>query len=145
MAAKRAGMHSNACHLLEALSAVLRVITHAASGEMPASRPDPLCFEVDSASQRLPLQGDDAQKAAAAEALLAVLEAVRIVAVLLTPITPRLSQRILEQLGVGDQAVSWRDVTWGMLKPGSQLPKPSPVFQRLEGDYVISAVEEVAV
>ena len=110
---------------------------------MPASSSDTSCIEMASASQRLPLQGDDAQKAAAAEALLAVLEAVRIVAVLLAPITPRLSQRILEQLGVNNQMVSWRDTAWGVLKPGSDLPKPSPVFQRLDGDYVIAAVEAV--
>ena len=94
---------------------------------------------------RLPVQGDNAQKAVAADALLAVLEAVRILAVLLAPITPRLSQRIMEQLGVDYQTVSWHDVAWGVLKPGNDLPKPAPVFQRLEGDYVISAVEAVVV
>ncbi len=112
---------------------------------MPASALCLLCFELTSASVWLPWQGGDAQKAAAAEALLAVLEAVRIVAVLLTPITPRLSQRIMEQLGLDHQTVSWRDTAWGVLQPGTELPKPSPVFQRLEGDYVISAVEAVVV
>ena len=91
------------------------------------------------------MQGDDAQKATAADALLAVLEAVRIVAVLLAPVTPRLSERIYQQLGLDYQSVSWRDTAWGALKPGNELPKPAPVFQRLEGDYVISAVEAVVV
>ena len=72
-----------------------------------------------------------------------MLEAVRIVAVLLAPITPRLSERIFEQLGLSYQMVSWRETAWGALKSGNELPKPNPVFQRLEGDYVISAVEAV--
>ncbi len=97
------------------------------------------------ASEWLPLQGDSTQKAKAARDLLAVLEAVRIVAVLLAPVTPRLSERIYEQLGLDFRAVSWRDAAWGALKQSGDLPKPAPVFQRLEGDYVISAVEVVAV
>ena len=74
-----------------------------------------------------------------------MLEAVRIVAVLLSPITPRLSERIFEQLGLDCSAVSWHASAWGALKSGSELPKPTPVFQRLEGDYVISTVEAVVV
>ena len=93
---------------------------------------------------RLPMQGDSEQRAAAALDLLAVLEAVRVVAVLLAPITPRLSERVYQQLGLDFQTVSWRDTEWGMLKPGEELPKPAPVFQRLEGDYVIFPIEAVA-
>jgi len=43
-------------------------------------------------------QGSDAEKEAASVTLVAVLEAVRIVAVLLVPITPALSRRIMAQL-----------------------------------------------
>ncbi len=74
-----------------------------------------------------------------------MLEAVRIVAVLLAPVTPRLSKRIYEQLGLDFRSVSWHDTAWGLLKPGEELPKPAPVFQRLEGDFVISVAEVVAV
>ena len=65
--------------------------------------------------------------------------------VLLTPVTPRLSQRIYEQLGLDFRTLSWRETAWGTLKQDKELPQPAPVFQRLEGDYVISAVEVVAV
>ena len=74
-----------------------------------------------------------------------MLEAVRIVAVLLAPITPRLSERIFEQLGLDYETVSWHASAWGALKSGSELPKPTPVFQRLEGAFVLSSVEAVVV
>jgi methionyl-tRNA synthetase len=46
------------------------------------------------------LQGSDDEKRAAGEVLTAVLEAARIVAVLLAPVTPALSARIYSQLGL---------------------------------------------
>lgn len=72
--------------------------------------------------------------------LVSVLEAVRIVAVMLAPVTPSLSAAIYAQLGyeaADVQAMRWaKDVQWGGLPLGRALPKPSPVFVRLEGDFV---------
>ena len=48
--------------------------------------------------------------------LLAVLETVRLVAVMLLPITPALSRRVYLQLGYSDQEAShlqWDDARWG--------------------------------
>ena len=62
------------------------------------------------------LQGSADEKEQAALELLEVLEAVRVVAVLLSPITPALSRIIYQQLGYTDadfQAVSWADTQWG--------------------------------
>ena len=65
--------------------------------------------------------------------LYAVLESSRIVGILLQPIVPDLSERILTQLGLGSVSGAWNDhLTWGRLVPGSVLPKPEPVMQRLE-------------
>ncbi len=67
------------------------------------------------------------------EDLYAVLECSRIVGILLQPIVPELSGRILDQLGLGAIPGSWNaDLTWGKLVPGAPLPKPEPVMQRLE-------------
>lgn len=49
-----------------------------------------------------PAQGTDEEKAEAAAVLVAVLEAVRCVAVGLAPLTPGLSRRIYAQLGYSD-------------------------------------------
>ena len=84
-------------------------------------------------------KGSDEDKAAAGAVLAAVLEAVRIVAVLLAPATPALSARIYAQLGFTPEqhaALSWEHTAWGGLPAGHATPPPQPVMQRLEGDYV---------
>ena len=65
--------------------------------------------------------------------LYAVLEATRIVGLLLNPLLPDLSHRILEQLGTSINPDGWTEqLSWGGLMSGASLPKPSPVMQRLE-------------
>jgi methionyl-tRNA synthetase len=65
--------------------------------------------------------------------LYAVLEATRIVGLLLSPLLPELSTRILEQLGTSINPDGWTEqLSWGGLVSGASLPKPSPVMQRLE-------------
>ena len=65
--------------------------------------------------------------------LYAVLEATRIVGLLLAPLLPDLSARILEQLAHPLEATGWRSqLSWGGLSSGRALPTPSPVMQRLE-------------
>lgn len=82
-------------------------------------------------------KGDDAAKEKAGHDLVGVLEAVRIVAVLLAPATPALSTRIYQQLGFdGVEGVTWGDAEWGMLKQGHATAAPMPVMTRLEGDFV---------
>ena len=74
--------------------------------------------------------------------LYAVLEAARIVALLLAPLLPDLSGRMLLQLGqelpaseAGAHSDSWRgSLAWGGLCSGDALPEPSPVMARLELD-----------
>ena len=73
------------------------------------------------------------QEVQVGEDLYAVLECSRIVGILLQPIVPDLSQRILAQLSLCPISGSWNDhLHWGRLVPGSPLPKPEPVMQRLE-------------
>jgi methionyl-tRNA synthetase len=68
--------------------------------------------------------------------LYAVLEAARIVALLLAPLLPDLSSRMLQQLSQPDpRPGSWdADMQWGGLLSGSALPEASPVMARLELD-----------
>jgi methionyl-tRNA synthetase len=54
-------------------------------------------------------QGSDEEKAEAAAVLVAVLEAMRLVAVGLSPITPGLSARILAQLGYSEAEMEASD------------------------------------
>lgn len=82
------------------------------------------------------LQGDDAQKAAAAEVLCIVLEVVRIASVALYPLTPALSQRCWQQLGLGEAygaGLSWSATAWGGMPEGhlTNAASAQPVFGRL--------------
>ena len=73
------------------------------------------------------------QEADVGDDLYAVLEATRIVGLLLSPLLPELSERILEQLGHRIDPDAWIDqLKWGGLVCGAALPQPSPVMQRLE-------------
>ncbi|MGC6482415.1 MAG: methionine--tRNA ligase [Synechococcus sp.] len=73
------------------------------------------------------------QEAAVGSDLYAVLECCRIVGVLLNPLVPDLSGRILDQLGQEPMPEQWKDLLiWGNLASDQPLPKPNPVMQRLE-------------
>ena len=75
------------------------------------------------------------QEQSVAEDLFAVLETTRIVGLLLAPLLPDLSERILSQLGERLDPDNWsKQLNWGRLCSGSALPKPTPVMQRLELD-----------
>jgi methionyl-tRNA synthetase len=88
------------------------------------------------------LQGSNEEKRAAQRDLVAVLEAVRVIAVLLAPVTPGLSRSIYAALGCAPEdfkALSWGDARWGGLPAGQATPPPKPIFARLEGDLVTEA------
>lgn len=79
-------------------------------------------------------QGGAASEAAAKD-LVIILEALRIIAIALSPVTPSLCWRIYEQLGFSkDQFVSatWAETQWGGLKGGQVMAQPKPVFARIE-------------
>ncbi|XP_004304645.1 PREDICTED: probable methionine--tRNA ligase, mitochondrial isoform X1 [Fragaria vesca subsp. vesca] len=79
-------------------------------------------------------QGGDASEAAAKD-LVIILEAMRIIAIALSPVTPSLSWRIYGQLGYSkDQfdAATWSDTKWGGLKGGQVMAQPQPIFARIE-------------
>ncbi|CAN4096013.1 unnamed protein product [Withania somnifera] len=71
----------------------------------------------------------------AAKDLVIVLEAMRIISIALSPITPGLSLRIYSQLGYTEEqfnAISWSDTKWGGLKAGQVMAQPTPIFARIE-------------
>jgi len=88
----------------------------------------------------------EGETAVVAADLYAVLETCRWIGLLLAPLLPDLSERLLLQLAepacdsrvsCGDPAgpSTWRQVLqWGLLQARRRLPEPSPVMQRLELD-----------
>ena len=91
--------------------------------------------------KRMKTAGDEVR---VGEDLYAVLETSRWVGLLLAPLLPDLSSRLLEQLAQApiDSAsdplaapTPWQQAQrWGALEPGLALPEPVPVMQRLELD-----------
>jgi methionyl-tRNA synthetase len=81
-------------------------------------------------------KGGDGEEEAAGRVLVAVLEAGRVLAVALSPITPALSSRMYQQLGLGGEPlqgrVTWADTAWGQLQRGHTTAAPQPVFARLD-------------
>ncbi|XP_059666231.1 methionine--tRNA ligase, chloroplastic/mitochondrial [Cornus florida] len=79
-------------------------------------------------------QGGAASEAAAKD-LVIILEAMRIIAIALFPITPSLCPRIYSQLGYSEEqfnTITWNDTKWGGLKGGQVMAQPKPVFARIE-------------
>jgi methionyl-tRNA synthetase len=60
------------------------------------------------------------------------LEAVRIAAVLVSPVMPGAAVRILKMLGRGDAPIGPSDLEWGVLEPGAALGAIEPLFPRVE-------------
>ncbi|CAN1170829.1 Methionine--tRNA ligase, chloroplastic/mitochondrial [Linum perenne] len=92
-------------------------------------------------------QGGAASEAAAKD-LVIILEAMRIIAIALSPVAPRLSWRIYEQLGFSEDqfaAVTWEETKWGGLKAGQVMGQPNPVFARIENPAEVEAGSQASV
>ena len=62
-----------------------------------------------------------------------VLESCRIIGVLLNPLVPDLSQRILNQLSIDSSSISFdSSLKWGLLDPEVPLQNPIPVMDKIE-------------
>jgi methionyl-tRNA synthetase len=61
-----------------------------------------------------------------------LLEGVRLVAVLASPVMPRAAARIHAMLGLGEREPRTEDLAWGRLEPGAPLGTIAPLFPRVE-------------
>jgi len=61
-----------------------------------------------------------------------LIEGVRLVAVLASPVMPRAARRIFGMLGLGDREPSTDDLAWGRLVPDAALGKIAPLFPRVD-------------
>jgi methionyl-tRNA synthetase len=61
-----------------------------------------------------------------------LLEGVRLIAVLASPVIPRSATRILGMLGLGERDPGLADLAWGRLEPGAPLGLIEPLFPRVD-------------
>jgi methionyl-tRNA synthetase len=80
------------------------------------------------------LAKDPARKPELDAFLYRLLEAVRLVAALASPVIPQASGRIFRMLGLGDHDPTPKDLEWGRLEPGTPLGTIEPLFPRVETD-----------
>jgi methionyl-tRNA synthetase len=64
-------------------------------------------------------------------ALFVLAEALRVIAILISPVLPNAAREILHQLNIKDE-YSLGDANWGALPKKHQLGKPTPLFPRIE-------------
>ena len=67
-----------------------------------------------------------------------LLEAVRLVAALVSPVMPRAAGRIFRMLGLKERDPGPEDLSWGRLRPGSPLGAVEPLFPRIEKETTVS-------
>ena len=77
------------------------------------------------------LAKDPARRAELDAFLYRLLEGVRLVAVLVSPVMPGAAKRILGMLGLGEREPGPADLGWGQLQPGSALGTITPLFPRV--------------
>ena len=61
-----------------------------------------------------------------------LIESVRLVATLVSPVIPRAAARIFATLGLGEREPGPADLAWGRLEPGAPLGAIAPLFPRVE-------------
>ncbi len=86
---------------------------------------------------KLAKQTGEASRAELERILYIAAEAIRIITALLYPVLPYATARVWAQLGLGDleaaaKAGELNTLTWGGLKPGTQLGPLSPIFPRAD-------------
>ena len=78
---------------------------------------------------------DSSNKEIVANDIYSVLESCRLIGVLLFPLVPDLSSRILIQLNIDTNKITFKDsLYWGLLNPKNDLPDPKPVMKKIEFD-----------
>lgn len=76
------------------------------------------------------LAKDPAQAGRLDEVLYNLAEICRIIAILVAPVLPETSGKILEQLGLGASQQTLANLAWGELAEGHQIGTPAPLFPR---------------
>jgi methionyl-tRNA synthetase len=101
-----------------------------------------VCNKYIVANEPWSLAKDSAKTDRLARVLYNSAEAVRVISILLWPIIPDGTGKILEQLGVIEPAETLRnaDLKWGILKAGAKIGKIEPVYPRLNKKQFLASV-----
>jgi methionyl-tRNA synthetase len=76
------------------------------------------------------LAKDPAQAPRLDEVLYNLVEGCRVIALLVAPVLPDTTAKILEQLNLGSSPQTIANLAWGALPPGHEIGQPAPLFPR---------------
>lgn len=90
------------------------------------------------------LARDESKKARLATVLYNLLECLRISGMLLSPVMPETSEKVMEQIGAGKDETSWEKIAvWGSLKPDTEVKRGDVLFPRLDMEAELIALDNL--
>ena len=74
-----------------------------------------------------------------------VLEALRIISIVINPFVPKSSQKIQEQIGANQEIFTWESThTWGKLQRDVRVNRLDPIFPRLDVNKELAELDRIA-
>jgi len=70
-----------------------------------------------------------------------LLEGLRLLSILIDPFMPETSEKIFEQLGLDKKDILWKNLKYGLLKPGTKVKKGDILFKKIETDAKTALVK----
>ena len=85
----------------------------------------------------------EGKKEELATVLYNMVEVLRLVTVMVSPVMPSLLQKVWSQLGIDDRAdlSTWDSLTWGMFPANTKINRGEPLFPRIDIDAIKAEVE----
>jgi methionyl-tRNA synthetase len=90
------------------------------------------------------LAKDESKKERLGTVLYNLAEALRFIAVLISPFMPNTPKKIFEQLGVEENLTTWESLKFGLLKEGTKVKRGEIIFPRIDVKKELVAIEEKA-
>ncbi|MFV9568624.1 methionine--tRNA ligase [Thermoanaerobacter mathranii] len=90
------------------------------------------------------LAKDESKKERLGTVLYNLTEALRFIAVLISPFMPNTPKKIFEQLGIEENLTTWESLKFGLLKEGTKVKRGEIIFPRIDVKKELAAIEEKA-
>ncbi|MBE3591403.1 MAG: methionine--tRNA ligase [Thermoanaerobacter sp.] len=90
------------------------------------------------------LAKDESKKERLGTVLYNLVEALRFIAILISPFMPNTPQKMFEQLGIEKDLTTWESLKFGLLKEGTKVKRGEIIFPRIDVNKELSAIEEKA-
>ncbi|SHE28308.1 methionyl-tRNA synthetase [Thermoanaerobacter uzonensis DSM 18761] len=90
------------------------------------------------------LAKDESKKGRLGTVLYNLAEALRFIAVLISPFMPNTPQKMFEQLGIEKDLTTWESLKFGLLKEGTKVKRGEIIFPRIDVNKELNVIEEEA-